>query len=308
MPADPVRAAVDCGTNSTRVLVIDGHGRHLAREMTITRLGQGVDETGRLDPGALERTIDTLRGYRDIWERHGATTVRVAATSAVRDAANRDEFFAAVRRLAGVDAEVLTGVDEARVTFHGVTSALDVERPAVVLDVGGGSTELVVGDRDDGVAGAVSSQLGSVRLTERLLRSDPPTPEQIADARAEIRSQLDSAAQSLGEQGQEPSAATSLVGVAGTVTTLAALYLELDRYEPDRIHGTWIPSDAVGSLTGLLGGMKSSKRAELGPMSAGREDVIFGGALIVEAVVNRFGFPGLYASESDILDGLALGA
>lgn len=312
------RAAVDCGTNSTRLLVVDGDGSVLARDMTITRLGLGVDERGHLDDRALARTVETIERYRAVWRSYGAEVVRIAATSAVRDADDRDRFFDAVREITGVQVEVLTGEREARVTFRGVVgrdrsrthrdAALEVSRPVLVVDVGGGSTELVVGDGEGRVAGVVSLQLGSVRLTERFLDGDPPTGEQTRAARGEVATSLDEAATTLGRAGADPSSARCCVGVAGTITTLASLHLQLDSYEPDRVHGAWIPRPAVASLTRTLGGMSTAERARLPVMSEGREDVIFGGALIADGVVDRFGFAGLYASEADILDGLVAGA
>lgn len=299
------RAAVDVGTNSTRLLVVDADGTTLAREMTITRLGQGVDERGGLDDGALRRTLDTIARYRSRWEELGAAAVRIAATSAVRDAADRDRFFDGVREISGgIDAEVLTGEEEAGTTFRGVTAALDVAHPLCVLDVGGGSTEVSVGDDRGRLAGSVSLQLGCVRLTERLLPTDPPTDAEIAQARQEVDAQLGRAERSLP---RSPARCATLVGVAGTVTTLAALHLDLDRYEPDAIHGTRVPRDAVGQLTGSLLAMPAPRRRELGPMAPGREDVIAGGALVVAAVLERWGFPEIVASEADILDGLVAG-
>lgn len=296
------RAAVDVGTNSTRLLVVGEGERPLARDMTITRLGQGVDERGHLDDEALRRTLDTIARYRERWEDLGATRVRIAATSAVRDAADRDRFFDGVREASGgIDAEVLTGEDEAATTFEGVTAALDPEPPVCVLDVGGGSTEFAVGEVDRTLSGAISLQLGCVRLTERLLRSDPPTTEELARARAEIRQRLDGAADRLP---RDPSTCSTLVGVAGTVTTLAALHLGLDEYDHEAIHGAVIPCDVVFELTERLCAMPAADRRRLGPMAPGREDIIAGGALIVDATMERFGFAELVASEADILDGL----
>jgi exopolyphosphatase/guanosine-5'-triphosphate,3'-diphosphate pyrophosphatase len=296
------RAAVDVGTNSVRLLVVEPDGAPVTRDMTVTRLGKDVDRTGRLDDRALTRTLETLGGYRKTWEELGVDRVRIAATSAVRDARDRDRFFDGVRRMTGADAEVLTGEDEARTAFRGATAALDVERPTTVLDVGGGSTELIVGDGGGRLAASVSLQLGCVRLTERLLASDPPGRDELPAARAEIDRQLDLAADRLGDA--DPSNSPALVGIAGTVTTLAALHLGLDAYEPDRIHGTALPREAVRSLTDLLAGMPAAERAGLGPMAPGREDVILGGALIVEQVLARFGFAEIVASEADLLDGL----
>lgn len=305
--AAPVRAAVDVGTNSVRLLVVDGSGRHLTREMAITRLGTGVDRTGHLDDGALQRTLDTLAGYRDTWQRLGADgRVRIAATSAVRDASDRQRFFDGVREVAGCDAEVLSGEQEARTTFRGVTGALDVDLPCAVLDVGGGSTEIVVGGADGEVTGWVSLQLGCVRMTERLLATDPPTPTEIVAAALEAGAHLARGGAVLDGQGADVAGVPTLVGVAGTVTTLAALHLGLDTYEPDAIHGTRLTRGEVEDLTDRLATVPAAERARLGPMPAGREDVIVGGALIVTAVLDRFGFDAIVASEADLLDGLAM--
>lgn len=303
--AGPRRAAVDVGTNSVRLLVVDG-GERVLREMTITRLGSRVDERGRLDDGALARTLETLRRYRRLWEDHGVDArVRIAATSAVRDAEDRDRFFDGVRDVTGVDAEVLSGQEEAATAFRGAAGAVDVARPLAVLDVGGGSTEVIVGDAADAVVGAVSLQLGCVRLTERVLHGDPPTPEQLRAGRDEVRRQLAHADEQLAAVGARVADARSLVGVAGTVTTLAALHLDLPAYLPDEIHGTRVPAEAVRELTARLAGMSAHDRAGLGPMAPGREDVIVGGCLVVEAVLERYGFAAIVASEADSLDGLA---
>jgi exopolyphosphatase / guanosine-5'-triphosphate,3'-diphosphate pyrophosphatase len=301
----PARAGVDVGSNSVRLLVADAAGSTITRLMRITRLGAGVDETGHLDDAALERTLDALREFRAVWTDHGVDgRVRIAATSAVRDAADRERFFAGVREVTGVDAEVLSGEEEAALAHAGATGAVEVAEPAVVLDVGGGSTELVVGGPDGDVAGSVSLQLGCVRLTERLLAGDPPTPEQLAAARDEIVARLDEADARLAEQGVSLRDARSLVGVAGTSTTLGAIHLGLAEYDPTRIHGTRVPSVAVRDLAVQLAGIPAARRAGLGPVQPGREDVLHGGALIVAAVVERYGFGDLVVSESDSLDGL----
>ncbi|MDQ4130438.1 MAG: Ppx/GppA family phosphatase [Actinomycetota bacterium] len=301
------RAAVDVGTNSVRLLVVESDGSRLARELAVTRLGQGVDETGHLDDDALSRTLEVMARYRRQWEELGAEDVRIAATSAVRDAADRDRFLSGVREVAGREPEILSGEEEALIAFRGATTALDVPRPTAVLDVGGGSTELIVGDADGDYAASVSLQLGCVRLTERLLPSDPPTATELADARAEMAAQLDRGAATLAEHGADPEGCATLVGVAGTVTTLAALHLGLDHYDHERVHGTCLPREALQRLARQLGSLPAAERKQLGPVTPGREDVIFGGALIVQGVLERFGFSELIASEADSLDGLVLG-
>ena len=298
MPAP--RAAVDVGSNSVRVLVHGAAGERITRVMEVTRLGTGVDRRGRLDDVALDRTLATIGRYHDLWRHHGVTDrVRIAATSAVRDASDRDRFFDGVRRRTGVDAEVLSGDEEARLAYLGATGAVDVPLPAVVLDIGGGSTELIVG----GTAGA-SMQLGCVRLTERHLAADPPAAGELDAARSDVARRLDEADAVLAQQGARVADAASLVAVAGTATTLAALYLGLDDYEEDAIHGTRLPAAALGALTAELAAMPASARARLGPMQPGREDVIHGGALVLDAVVARYGFAEVVVSEADLLDGL----
>jgi exopolyphosphatase / guanosine-5'-triphosphate,3'-diphosphate pyrophosphatase len=304
-PAGP-RAAVDVGSNSVRLLVVDAAGDRITREMTITRLGTRVDATGHLDDAALARTLGTIARYRDIWADAGVTDrVRIAATSAVRDAADRERFFAGVREVTGgVDAEVLSGTEEAALAFAGAAGAVPVERPTAVVDIGGGSTELIVGTTDGSVAGSVSLQLGCVRVTERHLAGDPPTDAEVAAARALVAEQLDRADAVLAEQGAAVGDVDALVGVAGTATTLAALHLGLDAYLEDRIHGTTIPADALLELCERLVAMAAPERAALGPMQPGREDVIHGGALVLAGIVARYGLPGVTVSEADNLDGL----
>lgn len=299
------RAAVDIGTNSCRLLVRDASGRQVARELVITRLGAGVDETGRLDDAALQRTFEALEGFRERWTRHGVDgAVRIGATSAVRDAADRDRFIEGVRRIAGVGPEVLSGEDEAALAFRGAVASLDLEGGVVVLDIGGGSTELIVGGGEP--EGSVSMQLGSVRLTERCLRDAPPTAPQLAAARMEIAARLSDGATALRVQGLEPRSVDTLVGVAGTVTTLAMLSLRQDRYREGAVHGREIDLPTVRGWSDRLLAMTTDEIAALGPVQPGREDVIAAGALIVRGVMERLGFERLVASEADSLDGLLL--
>jgi exopolyphosphatase / guanosine-5'-triphosphate,3'-diphosphate pyrophosphatase len=300
------RAAVDVGTNSVRLLVVDAAGDRLTRELTITRLGQGVDAAGALHPDALRRTVDVIAGYRRAWESYGVTdAVRICATSAVRDASNRDAFFDGVREAAGVDAEVLSGHDEAALAFAGAAGAVDVAAPTAVIDLGGGSTEIVVGDASGAVAGSVSLQLGCVRLTERHLHGDPPTADELAAAEATIQTRLDEADAALAEQGTSLRDVASVIGVAGTSTTLAALHLGLDAYREEAIHGTRVPAEALAALTADLVAMTAAERAALGPVQPGREDVLHGGAMVLAAVLRRYGFAELVVSEADGLDGAA---
>lgn len=301
------RAAVDVGSNSVRLLVVAGDGRRLTRRLTITRLAAGVDRTGVLDDAALDRTLEAIAAYREVWRGFGVTDrVRVAATSAVRDASDRDRFFGAVRGVAGVDAEVLSGDEEAALAFRGAVGAVEVgDGPVAVVDIGGGSTELILGQADGTVTASVSLQLGCVRLAERHLHGDPPTPAEVEVGRALVADQLDHAASLLGARGASLSDARTLVAVAGTATTLAALHAGLDAYEEDRIHGTRVPAAALRDLTERLLGMRTAARAALGPMQPGREDVIHAGAVVLEGVVARSGAAEVVVSEADGLDALA---
>ncbi|MFU8841744.1 MAG: exopolyphosphatase [Nitriliruptoraceae bacterium] len=299
------RAAVDVGSNSIRLLVADAHGRRRTRVMEITRLAAGVDATGHLDDAALERTLTTIGRFRAIWTEHGVDgRVRIAATSAVRDARDRQRFFDGVRRVTGVAAEVLSGEEEAALAFAGAAGAVQVPRPTAVIDIGGGSTELVVGDAEGRVAGAVSLQLGCVRVTERHLASDPPSAAELVAARDLVASQLDHAEAVLAARGVTLRDAAALVGVAGTATTLGALHLGLDRYDEDRIHGTRLPTEALAQLTEQLVGLTAAQRATLGPVQPGREDVLHGGALVLLEAVRRCGLDEVVISEADNLDGL----
>jgi exopolyphosphatase/guanosine-5'-triphosphate,3'-diphosphate pyrophosphatase len=309
-------AAIDCGTNSIRLLVADvtatGDGGHwlrdVHREMRVVRLGQGVDATGVLAPEALARTRAALLDYRAILRRKGTERVRMVATSATRDAANRDEFFAMTREVLGVEAEVITGDEEARLSFTGAVADQDPDDgPFLVADVGGGSTELVLGSWD-GTKGAVeaakSVDIGCVRLTERCLHDDPPTEKQVEEA-------VEVAKDALGQAFDvvPVARARTWIGVAGTVTTLAALAKDLPAYDPEEIHLTRIPLERVRELTGRLIAMTREERAAIGSMHPGRVDVIVGGAIVVRTIADhlaeRAGITELVASEHDILDGIA---
>lgn len=305
-----VVAAVDCGTNSVRLLVAevgpDGPLRDLHREMRVVRLGQGVDATGELAPEAIERTRLALVDYAATIRGHGAERVRMVATSASRDARNRDDFVAVVRDVLGVDPEVISGDEEARASFAGAVGDLDpADGPFVVVDLGGGSTEVVAGDAD-GVTGAFSADVGCVRLTERCLPDDPPTDAQVAAARAFAQERVEAALAAV-----DVTAARTWVGVAGTFTTLAALAAGHRSYDPAAIHLLRVPLARVLEVCDELVGMTRAQRAALGPMHAGRVDVIGGGAIVTAVLARelgaRTGVTELVVSEHDILDGIALG-
>lgn len=307
-----VVAAVDCGTNSIRLYaarVVPGAGLvELHREMRIVRLGQGVDATGEFAAEALERVRVALHEYVDVALDLGANAVRMVATSAARDAANRDEFFALTaaelgRVTPGAQAEVIEGTEEAALSYHGATAGLSAADPVLVVDLGGGSTELVEGS-DGAVAHAFSADIGCVRITERALHSDPPSEAQVTAARAVIDSALDEAVQEVPLDGVR-----TWIGVAGTFTTLAALAHGLDEYDPALIHGSRVPLGELTALCRSLIDMSAAERLALGPMHPGRADVIGGGALVVIALAERLAAVGvteLVVSEHDILDGVAM--
>jgi exopolyphosphatase/guanosine-5'-triphosphate,3'-diphosphate pyrophosphatase len=297
-------AAIDCGTNSIRLLiadVVDGVVSDVAREMEIVRLGEGVDRTGAFSDAALERTFAALDVFANKIEAAGAAAVRMVATSATRDAANRDLFVAGVRARLGRDPDVVSGDDEAALSFAGATAGLHaVAAPYLVCDIGGGSTEFVLGD-DGGARVARSVDIGCVRMTERHLHEDPPTEAQVAAAVADI----DAAIARAGEVVPLHDAAT-LIGLAGSVTTVAAIALGLPSYDPDRIHHARIDVAAVNDVTERLLRMPRAQRAALPVMHPGRVDVIGAGALVLARVMAAGQFSEVLVSEHDILDGIAL--
>ncbi|MDX6299354.1 MAG: exopolyphosphatase / guanosine-5-triphosphate,3-diphosphate pyrophosphatase [Nocardioidaceae bacterium] len=300
-------AAIDCGTNTIKLLVADidrdaGTQHDLVRELRIVRLGQGVDRTGRLADEALERVFRAVEEYAAVIDAHHVDAVRFVATSATRDAGNADVFADGVRTRLGVRLDVASGDEEAQLSYDGATRSLpDVSSPVAVLDIGGGSTELIVGDTvERRVRAARSLDIGSVRLTERLMPSDPPRPEELAAARSAVDAALDT----LPSYGVHIGDAPTLVGVAGTVTTVAALLLGLRTWERDRVHHASFPVDDVHDLVERLLGLTVAEREALG-VPSGRSDVIGAGALILDEVLRRSGAPVLTVSDSDILDGIA---
>jgi exopolyphosphatase/guanosine-5'-triphosphate,3'-diphosphate pyrophosphatase len=298
-------AAVDCGTNSIRLLVTDISGSDqsdVQREMRIVRLGQGVDRTGMLSPEALDRTRTALQEYSRICRSHDVERTRMVATSATRDASNRSDFVAMVLDTLGVEPEVITGDEEAALSFAGATRGLDpAHGPFVVMDIGGGSTELVLGTAT--VEAARSVEVGCVRLTERHLHDDPPSAEQVAAATADIDAAVDEI------QAVVPVAqARTAIGLAGSVTTIAALAIGLSSYDRDRIHLSRISASDVRRVTAALLGMTRTERAALPVMHPGRVDVIAAGALVLRTLVDRLSLTEVLVSESDILDGIAWSA
>ena len=293
-------AAIDCGTNSTRVLVSDGT-RPLERLMRITRLGQDVDRTRRLAPDAIERTIVVLREYREVMDRLGAESVRMTATSAARDATNRDDFFGPAEKVIGVRPELLSGDEEGRLSFEGATSELDPsDGPFLVVDIGGGSTEFILGSKEP--EAVWSADLGCVRVTERYLHGDPPEPEELANAIGVVRDTLEDLVREVpGVQ-----TARRLVGLAGTVTTMAAVEIGLVEYDRDRIHHFVLTRHAAEDVFRTLATERRADRIHNPGLEEARADVIVGGAVVLVTVMRTFGFDECLVSEADILDGLVM--
>jgi exopolyphosphatase/guanosine-5'-triphosphate,3'-diphosphate pyrophosphatase len=301
---DAAVAALDCGTNSTRLLVVGASGEVRARAMTITRLGEGVDATHRLGAEAMERTFAALRAYRATMDVEGVARARLVATSAVRDATNGEAFLLPAADIVGVPAELLSGQEEGRLAYAGATADLPPgNAEVVVLDIGGGSTEIVT--RPAGEILSVSLDIGCVRLTERFLLGDPPTPGEVTAAVHAIGSELDRAVETIPLL-TDVGPARRLVGLAGTVSTLASLELGLQEYDREVIHHAVLPLASVEHWCDVLGSEQIVERARRPGLSVGREDVIFGGALVLREVMRRCNLLECIVSEADILDGLVL--
>lgn len=310
-------AGIDCGTNSIRLLIAEADSsglRDIVRTMEIVRLGQGVDKTGEFAPIALERTLAMVEEYGRLCREHGVSSIRFAATSATRDARNRDIFLDGVRSRLGIDVQVLSGEEEARTSFAGAASVLGdyTNGPVIAVDLGGGSTEIILGNMREGVSAAYSMDIGSVRIHERHLRSNPPTEAEIEGARADIRAALDEA-----ERHVDFGAARDVIGLAGTVTSVTAKFLGLDEYDSSAVHGTRMSLEEIESTCEWFFRSPTADIAALGYMHPGRVDVIGSGALIWSEVIARLAermresgteFTGAITSEHDILDGLALWA
>ncbi|HWB67685.1 MAG TPA: Ppx/GppA phosphatase family protein [Mycobacteriales bacterium] len=301
-------AAIDCGTNSLRLLIADvvaGSTPELVdvdRRMEIVRLGEGVDRTGQFAPAALHRTFGVLDDYAATIARTGAQRVRMVATSATRDAGNQQDFIDGVVERLGIEPDVVTGAEEAALSFDGATHELPgaaAAAPYLVVDIGGGSTEFIVGDQD-GVTAARSVDVGCVRLTERHFRDDPPTAEQVAAAVADVEAALDAVAETV-----PIDRAKTLIGLAGTVTTVTAIVLDLPEYDAARIHHATVAAGDVHRVTEQLLAATHAERAAMPVMHPGRVDVIAGGAVVLDAVIRRSGAAAMLASEHDILDGIA---
>lgn len=295
-------AALDAGTNTLRLLIAavgeDGRLREYDRELRFVGLGHGVDATGRLDAAAIKRAWAAIDDYVPLIRRHGCARARFVATSASRDAANRDEFFSGVRERLGVEAELISGDEEAVLSFTGALSGARIGGdPVLVMDSGGGSTELVRGHSSGRIERAVSIDIGSRRVRERYLLDDPPTADQVASARAEVNRLLD-------DSPVELSGVATFVGVAGTVTSMGALNLGLETYDRMRVHGSVMTPGEVAALTERLLAMPVADLVALGPVTPERAQVLCAGALVVAEVARRVGTQ-LQVSESDILDGIA---
>jgi exopolyphosphatase/guanosine-5'-triphosphate,3'-diphosphate pyrophosphatase len=298
-------AALDCGTNSTRLLIVAADGSVLHREMRITRLGEGVDASQKLSAEAMARTVSVLEEYRAVMDQSGVEKARLVATSAVRDATNAEEFLSAAQTATGVEPELLSGLDEGRLSFWGATSSLTAaERGTgfvLVVDIGGGSTELVAGVPPTGTVTAVSLDIGCVRLTERFFHHDPPLESEVAEARAVVDAEVgrarDEGLPSMEDNGL-------LIGLAGTVSTLTALELELAHYERSRIHHAVLSRQTVEEWLERLATEDRQARLARPGMVEGRADVIMGGVLVLVEVMAGFDRRQCLVSEDDILDGM----
>jgi exopolyphosphatase / guanosine-5'-triphosphate,3'-diphosphate pyrophosphatase len=297
-------AALDMGTNSTRILVAeprDGRLAVLERHNTITRLGQGVGASGRLADEAVERTVACLRGYRELLDRHGVDRVRIAATSAARDAANRDALFEATEAVIGARPELLTGDEEGRLAFIGATGELDPALgPFLVVDIGGGSTEFIVGT--GAAEGVMSVDVGCVRLTEKFIEHDPPLPEELAACISLTDAYIEDVVRELPAVVE----ARTLIGLAGTVSTVAAVEIGLASYDRDRIHHFHLTRAAAEDVFRTLATESRADRVHNPGLEEARADVIVGGCCVLVALFRRLGFDEMLVSESDILDGLVL--
>jgi exopolyphosphatase / guanosine-5'-triphosphate,3'-diphosphate pyrophosphatase len=299
-------AAIDCGTNSIRLLIAEPNGvgglTDLERRLEVVRLGQGVDASGAFHPDALQRTFAAVDEYAELIKKADVPVEKVhfVATSATRDVKNRDSFFAGVKERLGVVPDVISGEIEARLSFYGALSRVTPEgEPVLVMDIGGGSTELITGSAAGTLHSGISLDVGSVRVTERFLKQNPVADDDLAGA-AEYVDDL------LAGSGVDFSSIGTWIGVAGTVTTLAGVYLELEHYDRERVHGAVIPLPAIAEMLNRLARMTVPEIRALPSMHPGRADVITGGALIEARVAARLNVQDLIVSESDILDGIAL--
>ncbi len=299
-------AAIDCGTNSIRLLIAERDGssglRDLERRLEIVRLGQGVDATGEFNPDALRRTFAAVEEYAELIKKADVPveSVHFVATSAARDAKNRDRFFAGIKERLGVEPDVISGKSEAKLSFIGALSRVTPDgEPVLVMDIGGGSTELITGSVAGELRSAISLDIGSVRITERFFQQNPVAADDLERAATRVDSLL-------AGSGVDFASVASWIGVAGTATTLAGVYLELERYDREHVHGARIPAPAITDLLQRLAGLTVEEIRALPSMHPGRADVITGGALVATRIAARLQVADLIVSESDILDGIAL--
>jgi exopolyphosphatase/guanosine-5'-triphosphate,3'-diphosphate pyrophosphatase len=299
-------AAIDCGTNSIRLLIAEANGSggltELDRRLEIVRLGQGVDASGEFHPDALQRTFAVADQYAELIKKRDVPVAKVhfVATSAARDARNRDSFFAGIKQRLGVLPDVISGPTEAHLSFLGALSRVTPEgQPVLVMDIGGGSTELITGSAAGEIYRAISIDIGSVRVTERFLKQNPVADDDLARA-SEYVDDL------LAGSGVEFASIGTWIGVGGTATTLAGVYLELEHYDREQVHGAVIPLPAVQALLHRLAKMTVEEIKAMPSMHPGRADVITGGALVEARTAARLNVADLIISESDILDGIAL--
>jgi len=296
----PVYAAIDCGTNSTRLLISDGE-RQIERFMRTTRLGAGVDRTGRLEPEAVERTLTVLREYRATMDAHGVEGVRIAATSASRDASNRVDFVGPATEIIGVAPELLSGSQEAGLSFDGAMGDLaDPPGRSLVVDIGGGSTEFALGTTE--LEASLSVDMGCVRMTEKFLQHDPPLPEELSNCLGVVEQHLDDVAREVPGAGD----AVRFVGLAGTVTNVAAVELGLLEYDRDAIHHFVLTKDAAEEVFRTLATESVADRRHNPGLDPARADIIVGGCCVLIGIFRYFGFTECLVSEADILDGLIL--
>jgi exopolyphosphatase/guanosine-5'-triphosphate,3'-diphosphate pyrophosphatase len=294
-------AAIDCGTNSVRLLITTDGKTQIERLMRITRLGQGVNATGRLDPSAIERTLTVLREFRAVIDKYGVTRIRMTATSAARDASNSDEFFIAARDVIGVDPELISGEEEGRLSFLGATADLDPEDgPFLVCDIGGGSTEFIFGTTEP--EATISVDVGCVRMTEAWLHSDPPKPEELSQALSVLELHCDDVLRAIPQIGE----AKTFVGLAGTVNAAAAVEIGMTTYDRNKVHHLRMTRAMVEDVFRTLATESLEDRKDNPGLEPERADVIVGGMCVLVTVMRRFGLREMLVSESDILDGLAM--
>jgi exopolyphosphatase/guanosine-5'-triphosphate,3'-diphosphate pyrophosphatase len=299
----PTFAAIDCGTNAIRLLIAAVDSNKVSdrlREMRTVRLGEGVDATGEFSNMALERTFAACREYAELLMQYEIKELRFVATSASRDVSNRDVFITGVKEILGVEPEVISGDQEAELSYRGALSGLDVKGSVLVADIGGGSTEFVTTLADRSLV-SESVNIGCVRMTERYLQSDPPTQQEVEAATREIRNQIELIARTVPIRTE-----TTFIGLAGSVTTVAAMALGLHEYDADLIHGSALSMEEVDAVTNELLHMTRAQRAELGFMHPGRVDVIGGGALVLRESMRLLGFTQVVVSEKDLLDGVVI--